>query len=530
MKDKDKTKGQLIDELIELRRRLAELKTPALEPKSLDELDVLSVTLADVSAEFELSRLFQAVLKRAVLLLEATGGDLSLYDEDKQELVIVASHNLGKDFTGTRMALGEGAMGCVAETRKPLIVKDYKRWESRSPQYQRGPWHAVLAAPMIAHNRLVGVIGIVESKPTRQFSPLNLRILNFFAQQTAIAVENARLFETVQRRVQEAETLREVGSVVAATLKQEEAIERILQQLARVVSYDSASVQLLGDGYVEIVGGRGWPDPAAVVGLRFPIPGDNPNTVVIQQRRSHILGDAPAAYPAFRENPHSHIRSFLGVPLIVLNRMIGMLAVDSAQPDYFSPEHARLATAFANQVAIAIKNAQLHAEVQQLAVTDTLTGLYNRPGFFKMGRREVKRAQRFFRSLSAIMLDLDHFKQVNDTYGDAVGDQVLVELAAKCLQELREVDLLGRYGGDEFAALLPEADLTNVQHVAERLRQRVALTTFKTSQGSMTITLSLGIATLDKGCADLNTLLDHADVALYAAKQAGRNQTSVWQD
>jgi len=527
MNDEDKTKEQLLDELKALRRQLSASSAPTLGSKHLDELDVLGVTLADVSAELELPRLFEAVLQRAVLLLEATGGDLGLYDEDKQEIVIVASHNLGKDFTGTRMGLGEGAMGRVAETRKPLIVQDYKRWEGRSPQYRRGPWNAVAAAPLLAHNRLVGVIGIVGSKPSRQFSPFNLRILNFFAQQTAIAVENARLFETVQRRVQEAETLREVGSVVAATLKQEEAIELILQQLARVVPYDSASVQLLGDGYLEIVGGRGWPDPAAVVGLRFPVPGDNPNTVVIRGRCPHILGDAPAAYPAFRGQPHSHIRSFLGVPLIVRDRVVGMLAVDSAQPHYFTSEHARLATAFANQVAIAIKNAQLHAEVQRLAATDALTGLYNRRGFFELGRREVERAQRFGRRLAAIMFDLDHFKRVNDTHGHAVGDQVLAALATTCLQELREVDLLGRYGGEEFAVLLPETDETHAQRVAERMRQRVASTVFETGGGAVTI--SLGVATLGRGCADLNALLEHADVALYAAKQAGRNQTSVWQ-
>ena len=163
-----------------------------------------------------------------------------------------------------------------------------------------------------------------------------------------------------------AETLFRAGTAVAATLDREEAIERILEQLAHVVPYDSASVQLLREDYLEIVGGRAGPGQKSVVGTRFPVPGDNPNTNVIQQRRPCILGDAPAAYAeAFRERIHSHIRSWLGVPLVIQDQVIGMLTVDSVQPDYFTSDHARLVTAFAGQMAVAIENSRLYAEAQQ---------------------------------------------------------------------------------------------------------------------------------------------------------------------
>jgi len=161
-----------------------------------------------------------------------------------------------------------------------------------------------------------------------------------------------------------AEILCQAGTAVAATLDREVAIERILEQLAQVVPYDSASVQLLREGYLEIVGGRGWSDPESVVGLRFPVPGDNPNTIVIQERRPHILDDAPGPYTTF-VGTSSHIRSWLGVPLIIHDRVIGMLTVDSTQPDYFTSDHARLVTALASQVSVAIENSRLYAQVQQ---------------------------------------------------------------------------------------------------------------------------------------------------------------------
>jgi GAF domain-containing protein len=138
------------------------------------------------------------------------------------------------------------------------------------------------------------------------------------------------------------------------------------------VPYDSATVLLLHDGYVEIGGGHGWQSPAEVVGLRFPVPGDNPDTVVLRERQPLILGDAPAAYPSFDLDPATHhIRSWLGVPLLVHERVIGLLAVDSTVPNYFTPEHARLASAFAGHVAVAIENARLfeaeRAHAEELA-------------------------------------------------------------------------------------------------------------------------------------------------------------------
>lgn len=334
------------------------------ERQRADELEVLSATVADILGEHDLSRLLHATLRRAVTLLGASGGDLGIYDAAREEVLIVGSHNMGKDSSGTRMALGEGITGRVAQSCEPLIVEDYTGWEANPAQYDTACWHAAMGAPMMAGGRLVGVIGVVDSDPERKFGPSDLRLLSLFAQQAALTIERANLFEAAQRRAQEAETLRQAGSVVVATLRQDEAIERILQQLARVVPYDSASVQLLREGSLEIVGGHGWSDMAGVIGMRFPIPGDNPNTVVIQERRPHILANAPAAHALFRDNPHNHIQSWLGVPLVVRDRVIGMLAVDSRQADYFTPDHVRLVAAFADQVAIAIENARLF-EIEQ---------------------------------------------------------------------------------------------------------------------------------------------------------------------
>jgi PAS domain S-box-containing protein len=173
----------------------------AAERQRADELDALRTTMAEITAELELSALLETIVERAAGLLHATGGELALYDEDSQDIRIVVSHNLGVDAVGARQKLGEGAMGRVAETCEPLIIEDYSTWEGGMPLYPG--LHATLAVPLLVGDQLLGVFSTVSADPTRQFDAADLHLLNLFAQQAAIAVENARLFDQAQREIAE---------------------------------------------------------------------------------------------------------------------------------------------------------------------------------------------------------------------------------------------------------------------------------------------------------------------------------------
>ncbi len=225
---------------------------------------------------------------------------------------------------------------------------------------------------------------------------------------------------------------------------------------------------------------------------------------------------------------HPPMKTFLGVPVMTRGKVVGRLYMtDKADDQPFTQEDEDLVVGLAADAAIAIENARLFAEVQQLAITDGLTGLYNRRHFFALAERELERARRYGHPLSVILLDLDHFKHVNDTYGHSVGDEALRVVAARCRECLRSIDHLGRYGGEEFAALLPENDLDGARAAAERLRQCIAESPVETSQGLLPLTISLGVAALDESCPDLATLLSRADAALYVAKKEGRNRVKM---
>ncbi len=158
-----------------------------------------------------------------------------------------------------------------------------------------------------------------------------------------------------------------------------------------------------------------------------------------------------------------------------------------------------------------------------------LTNLFNRRHFLELAGREFKRSIRYKRALSAILLDVDHLKRINDECGYRTGDQVLAALATRITKYLRSTDFVGRFGGEEFMFLLPETGYTHAQYVAERLRKEIDSLSFPTDQGHLHITVSIGIASLDGDVKTIDRLLDMADQALAEAKKAGRNRVMVYE-
>jgi diguanylate cyclase (GGDEF)-like protein len=332
------------------------------EHQWVEALEALRATMTDISAELESEKLLHTIVHRAVDLVDATGGQLGLRQHNDDEIEIVASHNISPESVGTRLRFGEGVMGRVARTCVPLIVPDYQTWEGRSKEFATSPSRGVLAAPLLAGRHLVGVISVSDSRPTRKFIGSDLRLLNMFAQQAAIAVENARLFR----------------------------------------------------------------------------------------------------------------------------------------------------------------------EIQHLAITDPLTGLFNRRYFFDLAQREIDRAWRYKRQLAVLMVDLDHFKEVNDLYGHAAGDEVLREVGNRLAVALRKTDILGRYGGEEFAVVLPETAHAGAMLVSEKLREYIYERPIATQNALITLTASVGIGFHDERCKGLDELMDRADQALYEAKRTGRDRVCVW--
>ncbi|NMB87542.1 MAG: diguanylate cyclase [Chloroflexi bacterium] len=252
---------------------------------------------------------------------------------------------------------------------------------------------------------------------------------------------------------------------------------------------------------------------------------------VIKNRESVCLNSMAALTEFFRNTGIHPLGSMpcaiMGVPLVVGDRAIGaLLAQNYEQENCYTPDIFQLFTMIGSPVAIAFENARLFTRMEQLATIDALTNLYNRHHFFKLAEIELERSQRYDCPFSLVMIDIDHFKQTNDTYGHIVGDMVLRAVANACRKTLRKVDVIGRYGGEEIMALLPETDEEAAHLTAERLRRSIENMRVYLDAGSpVQVTASLGVTTLHSGEeASLPVLLDRADQAMYMAKRLGRNR------
>ncbi|MDP2354451.1 MAG: GGDEF domain-containing protein [Beijerinckiaceae bacterium] len=167
-------------------------------------------------------------------------------------------------------------------------------------------------------------------------------------------------------------------------------------------------------------------------------------------------------------------------------------------------------------------------QLERLASTDSLTGLYNRRHFLVALEAEWSRFQRYYCSVSVLMLDIDHFKSVDDRYGHAVGDEAIKATAEACLLGKRKSDIVGRVGGEEFAVLLPETSLSSAKLVAERIRKRIAGKTLRSHDANFQITVSIGIAAASVSMSGADSLMVAADHALYQTKAQGRNRCLCW--
>jgi diguanylate cyclase (GGDEF)-like protein/PAS domain S-box-containing protein len=335
--------------------------------------------------------------------------------------------------------------------------------------------------------------------------------------------ELERAKSEAEEQAQEAETLRMAGAIVASTLEIEKTVQLVLDQALQVVPYDTATVELLTEDALEVIGGNGWDDLDAIKGLRIPVPGNNPHSKALEHGSAFVVEDVATEYPRFSNISGTEIRGWLGVPLVVHGETIGLLALDSEQPGFFTAKHVRLSAALGDHVAVALYNARLFQQTREMAMTDSLTGTATRRSFFFQAERALDRARRSKSPVSVLMADLDHFKEINDRHGHAIGDEVIRKVAAAAREVLRRSEIIGRYGGEEFAVVLPDTDAENARIIAERIRSRVSRIAIP--GGDQGLSISIGATTRQpEDVTSIDEVLDEADKAMYEAKRLGRNR------
>ena len=349
----------------------------------------------------------------------------------------------------------------------------------------------------------------------------------------AVVKEKLALKEELEERLRELSLLFDMARSFNATLELDELLEAVTRLVVERLQIPDFSTMILNaEGLLEVK--HAWPEGCGTEGLTFGL-GEGACGRAAQTLKAVYLPDLADRTSIFarRELEEGAVETgaLLAVPMVHMGTLLGVMNFQRPEVASFSAEEIELLTAVADLAATAVKNARLHAETVKLTMTDPLTGVPNRRHLFQRMELELARAQRFGTSLALLMVDVDHFKRLNDVAGHRVGDETLRRVCDVLGMRVRKVDTLARYGGEEFVLLLPQSTKAAAVDVAEKLRRAVAETVALSQPGlpGNHVTVSVGVAHFPTDATTQEELVDCADAALYCSKRSGRNRTTPFE-
>ncbi|MDH4164552.1 MAG: sensor domain-containing diguanylate cyclase, partial [Nitrospirota bacterium] len=420
----------------------------------------------------------------------------------------------------------------------PVLQSGRAYIHSASPEVPGGAaGTAVLKAcsffPILIRGHLESIL-MVGSRPLQESDAQTLVVL---CRLVSLTIENSRLHSDLLRKFSRISEIAEMAQEITSVQGQDSLLQRILERSAKLLMAEQGSLMLIDRDadalFVEVTTGTHPETPGK---LRIPL-GRGIAGKVAEQGEAILVKDVEND-PRTRQKKRSHYKtaSFVSVPLKVGDRTIGVLNLsDKTSGEVFDREDLHLIQSLATHAAVVLeRNALEHQteRLRKLTITDPLTGLQNRRHLQDRLEEEMARSQRHGRSLSLLMLDVDRFKLLNDTFGHQAGDDALRLIAQLLLKTVRHMDILARYAGDEFLVILPETDTALARRIAERIRQDIAALRLprrgRTNAAAADITVSIGIASYPDHGEEVEQLLERSDQALYRAKARGRNRTEVY--
>ncbi len=481
---------------------------------------------AQISAELDPVRLLRLLVERIKSALGLSYCAILL--KEGNDLVIRAVTEYPDEIIGRKIPLGQGISGRCALAKKEFLVPDLSRCEYYIHLGDSG-FRSELDVPIIFHDTVLGVLN-VQSVRRNAFGRGDVKFMKVLSNQIAVALRNSQVLAQMQ-------LVQDIGMKLVSIIKPDALFASIVADVRQRFHYDTCAILEVSDGHLVFKASSGE-FPEALIGLKIPI-GQGITGRCAQERRVVNIGDVRRD-PGYIVSGIQDIRSEIACPVTSDGEMLGVLTVESKQENAFNEDDVRLLSILSLQVAVGMRNARMYAEIEKLAVTDSLTGLYNHRYFHQRLGAELARCQRYHHPLSVIMIDLDDFKKINDSYGHLFGDRVLRETAQAIRGNIRrydepmivrgaEIDIVSRYGGEEFIIIQPDTALEGALVCGERLRKMFASSIGAqlgmpcSDQAPAQVTGSFGIAAFREG-ESMESLIKRADEAMYLAKEQGKNR------
>jgi len=495
-------------------------------------LDLSSALLSTLD-ERELFAQIAALLKEIV---DYDSMEIRLVDEEARELYCgYASDENLEQVASWRAPLDVGVSGWVLIHNEAQLVNDMLK-DPRGALVPGTDWvpQASIIAPLNVGGKVIGVLAL-DRMGGKKFHDNELASAELFANLAAIAIQNARQYEQLQHTSEQLEgqlairhRLLDLSTTLLGTLDQTTVFHEVTGMLKEMVDYDAIDIRLVEEESRELVCIYSRDDNAEqMLSFRMSLD-EGVSGWVARSNQAQLVNDMvhdprSAQVPGTEEE---EAQASIIVPLNVRGTVTGVLCLDRMDGRVFEDHELEPAMLFANMAAIAIQNARTYEEMERQAISDGLTGLHNYRHFQETLKAEVRRAERYGEAFCLLMMDLDHFKSVNDTIGHQKGDEVLRAVSDVLRACSRESDLLARYGGEEFTIILPRTALGEARTLAERIRASVAA--IDSGHDTAQVTISIGVAAFPESAVDSDGVLGAADAALLLAKSRGRDRVCLY--
>ena len=472
-----------------------------------------------VLSTFDLDEVLQRILAIARDYFHLRNVAILLLDRQSQELYVRSQIGWDEGQDKARLSLGQGITGAAALKKQPVYAPDV----SQDPRYfcSAKSTRSELAIPLMVRDEVVGVLDC-QSDRVDHFDAETIDLLTLFSTQASMALQNARLYSLEQQRARQLQAINAIAQQTTAVLDLEDLLDRVCKLIQDAFRVSHVSLFLREDHDLVLRAHHGTLTPRVPEGGRFPASAE-PWASILASSSTAMETDLcsePTSTKFFAESA-----SRMCIPLVSFGQTLGVLALDSALPDAFRDGDLQSLESVADICATAIQNAHYVERVKQLAYLDGLTGIFNRRFFELRIMEEIERARRYGTGMAVIMADIDQFKRLNDEFGHVLGDEVLRQVSSLFNQQLRKIDVVCRYGGEEFGILLTQTNAHQAMSIAEKLRKMVAGWQFPGVP--RTVTISAGAAAFPEHGTTRDELVRTADAALYAAKQAGRNRVCL---
>ena len=376
--------------------------------------------------------------------------------------------------------------------------------------------------PLISRDRLIAILVLGEKRNGR-YSLEDLSIIENTTSRVAVSMEKEYLREQLREREEELSVINNSSAILSSSLDIQEIFGSFIEELRKVVEVNWASIVLIEEDKLCCMALSSPENSAYQIGERVPMENTGTGWVVTQKKTFTEPDLSRERCFSTSEFFYAHgLRTTAYLPLLAKGSVIGSFIVASKTPNYFSARHIRLLEQLASQIAMPLENSQLYAKAEKKARIDELTSLLNRRSLDEMIDSEISRHSRYGGAFSLAILDLDSFKTFNDTYGHLAGDGLLQDVSRNIKSAIRNSDYAFRYGGDEFAILLPQTTIDAALQVVERVRKKIAE---GIHSDKIPITASIGLASWPDDGISHTDIIAAADVTLYRAKRNGGNQS-----